>query len=52
MNNIFDGRFFFAKKKDSIYPNSREITLEGETFLNVDVSEDESLIEADFYETN
>lgn len=32
--------------------NNREITLEGETFLDIDVTEDESLVEVEFYETN
>ena len=40
------------KKQVIDYPNNREITLEGETFLNIDVTEDESLVEVEFYETN
>lgn len=39
------------KNKDDYWLNN-EITLEGETFLNIDVSEDESLVEVEFYETN
>lgn len=40
------------KKQIVDYPNNREITLEGETFLDIDVTEDESLVEVEFYETN
>ena len=39
-----------SKKQVIDYSNNREITLEGETFLNIDVTEHESLIEVEFYE--
>ena len=39
-----------SKKQVIDYSNNREITLEGETFLNIGVTEDESLIEVEFYE--
>jgi hypothetical protein len=39
-----------SKKQVIDYSNNREITLEGETFLDIDVTEDESLIEVEFYE--
>lgn len=43
INNCFENKKFIS---DS------EITLESETFLNIDVSEDESLIEVEFCEVN